>query len=158
PPWPAWTCCRGRLGRCTSWRSTPCRDGGRWPRQPAWTWPRPCCASSPTSTNPGDRAMLPPSLVAQTACISEATARKPCSRHRFRDLAASGYVDFLLSAAAVAPLFEMAPVWPVGASILEAVRETRRVVATNTNLGILLLLVPLAAVPPGEELRGGLGR
>src|SRR5262249_34362575 len=35
---------------------------------------------------------------------------------------------------------------------------TRRVAPTNTNLGIVLLLAPLAAVPPSEDLRKGLAR
>ncbi len=46
----------------------------------------------------------------------------------------------------------------VGITVLEAVRATRRVVRTNTNLGIVLLLTPLAAVPAEEELRGGVER
>jgi triphosphoribosyl-dephospho-CoA synthase len=46
----------------------------------------------------------------------------------------------------------------VGQTILDGVRATRRVAATNTNLGILLLLAPLAAVPEGAPLRDGLRR
>src|SRR5437667_418945 len=40
--------------------------------------------------------------------------------------------------------------------IVEAVQATRLVARTNTNLGIILLLSPLAAVPAGESLRDGL--
>jgi hypothetical protein len=40
----------------------------------------------------------------------------------------------------------------------EAVRVTRLVARTNTNLGIILLLSPLAAVAAGEALRDGLLR
>jgi len=46
----------------------------------------------------------------------------------------------------------------VGRTILEAVRATCLVARTNTNLGILLLLSPLAAVAAGEALRDGLLR
>jgi triphosphoribosyl-dephospho-CoA synthase len=46
----------------------------------------------------------------------------------------------------------------VGQTILEGVRATRQVARTNTNLGILLLLAPLAAVPGGVPLRDGLRR
>jgi triphosphoribosyl-dephospho-CoA synthase len=97
-------------------------------------------------------------LCAQVACVWEATARKPGNVHRYRDFADAGYVDFLLSAAALAPVLATACQRPAGATILEAVRATRRVVGTNTNLGIALLLAPLAAVPEGVGLRAGVGR
>jgi triphosphoribosyl-dephospho-CoA synthase len=87
-------------------------------------------------------------LCAQIACIWEATARKPGNVHRYRDFADSAYPDFLLSAAAIAPVMATACQRRVGATILEAVRATRRVTGTNTNLGIVLLLAPLATVPP----------
>jgi triphosphoribosyl-dephospho-CoA synthase len=119
--------------------------------------------------------MLPTGLCAQAACILEATARKPGNVHRFLDFDDLGYLDFLLSAAAIAPVLESvssecsphAPregsvtrsVTPalktVGATILECVQATRQVVKTNTNLGIVLLLAPLSAVPRQQELRSG---
>ena len=40
-------------------------------------------------------------LLAQTACIWEATARKPGNVHRFADFDDASYVDFLLSAVAL---------------------------------------------------------
>jgi triphosphoribosyl-dephospho-CoA synthase len=46
----------------------------------------------------------------------------------------------------------------VGDTILRGVRATRRVTATNTNLGILLLLAPLAAVAPDTDLPHGVVR
>ena len=97
-------------------------------------------------------------LCAQIACIWEATARKPGNVHRYRDFDDSTYPDFLLSAAAIAPVMTTACQRRVGATVLEAVRATRRVTGTNTNLGIVLLLAPLAAVPPEQELRGGIER
>ena len=45
----------------------------------------------------------------------------------------------------------------VGPTVLEAVRATRRAVGTNTNLGTLLLLAPLAAVPDGVRIAKGIG-
>jgi len=96
--------------------------------------------------------------LAQLACIVEATARKPGNVHRLQDFADLSYVDFLLSAAAIAPVFERAPERRVGATILDAIRATRQVVRTNTNLGMVLLLAPLAAVPTGEPLEEGLPR
>jgi triphosphoribosyl-dephospho-CoA synthase len=107
--------------------------------------------------------MLDAGLCAQIACIWEATARKPGNVHRYRDFADSSYADFLLSAAAIAPVMATACQRRVGATILDAVRATRRVTGTNTNLGIVLLLAPLAVVPPpssppnlGGEEGGGL--
>jgi triphosphoribosyl-dephospho-CoA synthase len=97
-------------------------------------------------------------LAAQLACIWEATARKSGNVHRYQDFSDTHYLDFLLSAAAIAPVLEQAWRRRVGETVLEAVRATRQVVSVNTNLGIVLLLAPLAAVPLEEELRPGLER
>ena len=96
-------------------------------------------------------------LYAQIACIWEATARKPGNVHRYRDFTDSHYTDFLLSAAAIAPVMATACQRRVGATILEAVQATRHVTGTNTNLGIVLLLAPLATVPPVQALSSGIG-
>ncbi|MGH7174531.1 MAG: triphosphoribosyl-dephospho-CoA synthase, partial [Gemmataceae bacterium] len=106
----------------------------------------------------GVTPMLDVGLCTQIACIWEATARKPGNVHRYRDFDDSTYLDFLLSAAAIAPVMTTACQRRVGATVLDAVRATRRVTGTNTNLGIVLLLAPLAAVPPEQELRGGIER
>jgi len=99
---------------------------------------------------------LPLGLCAQLACIWEATAAKPGNVHRYCDFADVTYLDFLQSAAAIAPVLTKARRQPVGQTILEGVRATRRVVSTNTNLGVLLLLAPLAAVHEDLDLRAGL--
>ena len=80
------------------------------------------------------------------------TARKPGNVHRFADLPGLHFVDFLLSAAAIADPLDRAVSEGVGAAVLGAVEATRRLVSTNTNLGIVLLLAPLAAVPEGVDL------
>jgi triphosphoribosyl-dephospho-CoA synthase len=41
--------------------------------------------------------------------------------------------------------------------VLEAIRATRSVTRTNTNLGMTLLLAPLAAVPRQVEISAGIG-
>jgi triphosphoribosyl-dephospho-CoA synthase len=102
--------------------------------------------------------MHSPGLYGQLACVWEATARKPGNVHRYADFEDAGFVDFLASAAAVAPVLDAAGGRRVGDTVLEAVRATRRVAHTNTNLGILLLLAPLAAVPAPGDLRAGLAR
>src|SRR5439155_24171890 len=101
---------------------------------------------------------LSPGLCAQLACIWEATARKPGNVHRFRDFDDASYLDFIVSAAAIGPVLETASQRRIGENLLAAVQATRGVVASNTNLGIILLLTPLAAVPATEPLRVGLER
>ncbi len=76
-------------------------------------------------------------LHAQLACVWEVTARKPGNVHRYADFDDLSYLDFLTSAAAVAPALAASPDQRVGATVLEGVRRTRRVVATNSNLGIV---------------------
>jgi triphosphoribosyl-dephospho-CoA synthase len=96
--------------------------------------------------------------LAALACIWEATARKPGNVHRYQDFADVGLVDFLASAVAITPVLDQAADRPVGETVLAAVQATRRLVTTNTNLGIILLLSPLAAAPAGGDLRTGLER
>jgi triphosphoribosyl-dephospho-CoA synthase len=94
-------------------------------------------------------------LCAQLAYIWEATARKPGNVTRYRDFDDLTFLDFIASAAAVAPVLAGAAGRPVGQTVLDAVRATRQVARTNTNLGMVLLLAPLAAVPQGQDLRDG---
>ena len=101
---------------------------------------------------------LPLWLWAQTACIWEATARKAGNVHPGRDFDDLRYVDFLLSAAAIAPIFDHVHGRRVGELIFAGVEATQHVCLSNVNLGILLLLVPLAIVPAGDDLRDGLER
>ncbi len=84
---------------------------------------------------------------ARLACILEATARKPGNVHRERDFPNLTYQDLLTSADAIAPVLNGAPDRPVGETVLECIRSTTRNVNSNTNLGIVLLLAPLAAGP-----------
>ncbi|HEX3148864.1 MAG TPA: RimK family alpha-L-glutamate ligase, partial [Gemmataceae bacterium] len=89
------------------------------------------------------------------AAVWEATARKAGNVHRFQDFADVSYADFILSAGAAAPELTLARHRPLGDTVLAAICATRAVVQTNTNLGIVLLLTPLAKVPQGSELRAG---
>jgi triphosphoribosyl-dephospho-CoA synthase len=101
---------------------------------------------------------LTPGQLAQIACLFEATARKPGNVHRFRDFEDTHYLDFLLSAAAISGPLDRASELGLGQTILACVEATRRVVRSNTNLGMILLLAPLASVPLDQDLRDGLGR
>lgn len=96
--------------------------------------------------------------LAQLACAWEVLARKAgnvCPGREFPDLTVN---DFLSSAAAIAPVLDQAPGQPLGVTILRCIEETRKVVSTNTNLGIVLLLAPLASVPLEQPLQPGLAQ
>ncbi len=86
------------------------------------------------------------------ACLLEATAPKPGNVHRGADFDDLTYLDLALSGVAIAPALAEAAHRGVGAAILSAVRATRQVVQTNSNLGIVLLLAPLAAAKKCERM------
>lgn len=92
---------------------------------------------------------------ARLACLWEAAAPKAGNVHPGRDFADLKYADFVASAEAIAPVFDRADRQAVGETVLAAIKATRRIVATNTNLGIVLLLAPMAAVPREQSLRQG---
>jgi triphosphoribosyl-dephospho-CoA synthase len=95
---------------------------------------------------------------ASLACILECTAPKPGNVHRGADFEDVTYPDFVISAVAIGPAMERtASGGGVGRAILDAVRATREAVGTNTNLGTVLLLAPLAAVPRDVPLADGIG-
>jgi triphosphoribosyl-dephospho-CoA synthase len=89
---------------------------------------------------------------ATLACVLEATAPKVGNVHRGADFDDLTFHDFAVSAVAIGPVFEAAAGNGIGCVVLEAIKATRRVVTTNTNLGIALLFAPLAVVPRGERL------
>ncbi|RUU99573.1 triphosphoribosyl-dephospho-CoA synthase [Mesorhizobium sp. M6A.T.Cr.TU.017.01.1.1] len=72
----------------------------------------------------------------------EIEALKPGNVHLFADGHGMSAAQFMMSAeVSSGPLTD--PRLPVGQRMLEAVRATRLAVATNTNLGIILLAAPL---------------
>jgi triphosphoribosyl-dephospho-CoA synthase len=81
---------------------------------------------------------------AQLACVLDVSAEKPGNitpSHDFRD---TSYEDMLRSAIAVGPELARAGERGVGETVLAVVEASRRVAPANTNLGIALLLAPLA--------------
>jgi triphosphoribosyl-dephospho-CoA synthase len=92
------------------------------------------------------RRLTPPlvAAAAETACLLEVQAPKPGNVYRGAALPGLTYRDFVISAEAVGAAFRLRARGPVGRLVLESVRATRRLVGTNTNLGIVLLLAPLA--------------
>jgi triphosphoribosyl-dephospho-CoA synthase len=97
------------------------------------------------------------SRCAVLACLLEATARKPGNVHPEASFSDLTYADFVRSAHLIGPSFEHAGDWSVGRIVLDGVERTRPDVRTNTNLGILLLLAPLASVPVDVRLAEGIG-
>ena len=82
--------------------------------------------------------------LAQLACLLEVTAPKPgnvSTASAFRD---TSYYDYLASAAAIGHPLGTVHTRPLGDTIHLAVQATRRWTTSNTNLGIILLLAPLA--------------
>jgi triphosphoribosyl-dephospho-CoA synthase len=94
---------------------------------------------------------------AQLACVLEVSAEKPGNitpRHDFHD---TTYEDMVRSAIAVGPELARAGERGVGDTVLAVVQASHRAAPANTNLGIALLLAPLAkAALSGGPLRARL--
>jgi triphosphoribosyl-dephospho-CoA synthase len=95
---------------------------------------------------------------AQLACLLEVSAPKPGNVSPERHFHDTRYEDFLASAVAIGPALAAAGARPLGATIRAALEATARWARSNTNLGIVLLLAPLAraAVRTGGDLRSRL--
>ena len=90
------------------------------------------------------------------ACLLEVRSAKPGNVTPDQSFADISVVDFERSAKAVSAVLQEADRQSVGVSILRSIQATRRVVESNTNLGIVLLLAPLATVPAGQSLSNGI--
>jgi triphosphoribosyl-dephospho-CoA synthase len=105
-----------------------------------------------TARTPADIAAL-----AQLACLLEVSAPKPGNVSPERQFADLRYEDFLISAVAIGqPLARVAD-QPLGHTIRQAVDAAACWTKTNTNLGLVLVLAPLAraaSVAGGDDLRG----
>jgi triphosphoribosyl-dephospho-CoA synthase len=96
---------------------------------------------------------------AQLACLLEASAPKPGNVSPGRHFPDARYEDFLASAAAIGGPLSGAGARPLGATIRLAVESTARWTRSNTNLGVILLLAPLAkAAVADTPLRDALRR
>jgi triphosphoribosyl-dephospho-CoA synthase len=113
-----------------------------------------------SSAHAGAATVRTPDAVAgaaQLACVLEVSAEKPGNitpRHDFQD---TTYEDMVRSAIAVGPELARAGERGVGDTVLAVVQASRRAAQANTNLGIALLLAPLAkAALSGGPLRARL--
>ena len=96
----------------------------------------------------------------QLACLLEVSAPKPGNVSPDRHFHDTRYEDFLASAVAIGPALADAGLYPVGSTVRRAVIATRQWTKSNTNLGIVLLVAPLAraALQSGGTLRQRLAR
>jgi triphosphoribosyl-dephospho-CoA synthase len=93
---------------------------------------------------------------AQLACLLEASAPKPGNVSPGRPFADARYEDFLASAVAIGEPLAGAGTRRLGTTILHAIEATARWTRSNTNLGIVLLVAPLArAALCTTEVGGG---
>lgn len=90
------------------------------------------------------------------ACLLEVRSFKPGNVTPDQAFADISVADFERSATAVSTVLQDADRQSVGTSILRSIQATRQVVDSNTNLGIVLLLAPLASVPSGQSLSQGI--
>ena len=98
---------------------------------------------SSTST-PASRSVPSVAGAAQLACVLEASAEKPGNITPSHDFDDTSYEDMLRSGIALGPELGRAGERGVGETVLAAVRASRGAAGANTNLGIALLLAPLA--------------
>lgn len=116
-------------------------------------FPQSKTAAMDPTCNPEDLSV---GQCATLACLLEVLAPKPGNVHRGADFEDIGLIDFAISSAAIGPAMAAAHNLGVGAAVLQATRATHQLVQSNTNLGTLLLLAPLAAVSPEVALADGL--
>ncbi|MEZ6067323.1 MAG: triphosphoribosyl-dephospho-CoA synthase [Planctomycetaceae bacterium] len=95
------------------------------------------------------------SALIRRACLLEATARKPGNVHPDASFPDLRYEHFVQAAEVTAPVLARSRQQGVGATILAATQLTRSAIGTNANLGIILLLAPLAAVPSDRKIAAG---
>lgn len=103
------------------------------------------------AADPAAAAAADVATAAQLACLLEASAPKPGNVGPHTPFHDTRYEHFLASAAAIGPAFASAGERPLGRLVREAVEATARWSRANTNLGIVLLLAPLARAALGRE-------
>jgi triphosphoribosyl-dephospho-CoA synthase len=97
--------------------------------------------------------------MAALAVLMEITAPKPGNVHRGADFEDVTFFDFAAAAVAIIPAIDSAArAARLGQIVYDAIAATRAVVGTNTNLGTVLLLAPLALVDDAEPLVAGIPR
>lgn len=94
----------------------------------------------------------------EICCLMEATARKPGNVHPAAAFVDLNYDDFVQAAQVIGkPLAEAGQVG-LGRAVLNAIDATRRESRSNVNLGIALLIAPMAAIGQEMPLQAGMGQ
>jgi triphosphoribosyl-dephospho-CoA synthase len=137
----------GSLARSTTLRA----------EQDLWQDPRENQDAKRNETDMGDRSTLNLREQISLACLAEVVASKPGNVHRGADFEEMTFGDFAVSSIVIAEGIATAAEG-VGQAVLAAVSRTHQFVGQNTNLGIALLLAPLAAIPPEEGTQQGIQR
>lgn len=94
--------------------------------------------------------------IVHRSCVLEAAAAKPGNVHPHAPFADTTYADFVRSAEVVAPILARTRAGTIGKTIFDAVEATQLSLGRNTNLGIILLIAPLCAVPESQSLFEGI--
>ncbi|MCX7401974.1 MAG: triphosphoribosyl-dephospho-CoA synthase [Planctomycetia bacterium] len=113
------------------------------------------CRRIPASCPPWGRGWC-----AAVACMLEASAPKPGNVYPGADFHDLSCAELFAAGLAISPVLERAAALPLGRVILQAVQASRNVTRSNANLGIVLVIAPLAAVsdaPLAEHDRVGFG-
>lgn len=93
----------------------------------------------------------------EICCLMEATARKPGNVHPAASFVDLEYDDFVTAAHAIGDPLARASSDGLGQSVLNAIQATRQSTRSNVNLGIALLIAPLASVVRDVPLKTGMG-
>jgi triphosphoribosyl-dephospho-CoA synthase len=102
----------------------------------------------PAELAPGGRGWS-----AAVASILEAAAAKPGNVHPAAAFPDLSFPDLVAAGIAIGPALDAAPAQPLGETILAAVQAATAATPSNANLGIILAIAPLAAVPgPARRL------
>jgi len=104
------------------------------------------------SGTPAAAARLGRGRSAALASRLEATAAKAGNVHPAAAFIDLSHDELVAAGEAIAAPLDLAAVRPLGRTILDAVTASRRVTRSNANLGIVLAVAPLAAVPDGIPL------
>jgi len=97
---------------------------------------------------------IPIGTAVHLACLLEVAAPKPGNVSPGREFPHLGWLDFAVAGTAIAPILAEAPARRLGTTILDAVRASRAWTRSNANLGIVLLLAPLAKAYHADDPRG----
>ena len=90
--------------------------------------------------------------IASLACLLEVCASKPGNVHRGADFEDTTFNDFVVSAELLGQAIDSRATDELGQLILSGVQATRSLVKVNTNLGIVLLICPLAILANDGDL------